>query len=286
MDNMKLEEENGIIYPYIVFKIFGKLYCVTSKYISTIMQLPNFEKLPDADPCITGVYTCRGELVQMLDLRTLFRMPSLAQEYQEFSSMIDVRKQDHINWVNELKKSVAENYQFPLATDPHKCAFGRWYDSFYSENNEVNLYLKKLEFPHKALHEAAVKVGECNRDCGNCKREKCLEVALKEAEDLYMPQVLDLLDGVKEVFKSAIYHEMSLVLNGGRGIAIVVDEVLSVEQLTDVEETPEGGRFKGTPYISGVKKSAGIDGLIMEIDVPAIIKPYQKDREGKKEFQA
>ena len=285
MENIKLEED-GIIYPYIVFKIFGKLYCVTSKYISTIMQLPHFEELPDADPCITGVYTYRGELVQMLDLRTLFRMPSLAQEYQDFSAMIDARKQDHINWVNELKKSVAENYQFPLATDPHKCTFGRWYDSFSSENNEVNLYLKKLEFPHRMLHEAAVKVGECSRDCANCGREKCLQAALKEAEDRYMPQVLDLLDGVKEVFKSAMYHEMSLVLSGGKGIAVIVDEVLSVEELTDVEETSEENRFQGTPYICGVKKSAKIDGLIMEIDVLGIIKPYQKNLERDEALQA
>lgn len=285
MENIKLEED-GIIYPYIVFKIFGKLYCVTSKYISTIMQLPDFEELPDAEPCITGVYTLRGELVQMLDLRTLFRMPSLAQEYQDFSAMIDARKQDHINWVNELKKSVAENYQFPLATDPHKCAFGRWYNSFVSENNEINLYLKKLEFPHRMLHEAAIKVGECVRDCANCKREKCLEVALREAEDRYMPQLLDLLDGVKEVFKSAMYHEMSLVLSGGKGIAIIVDEVLSVEQLTDVEETSEENRFQGTPYICGVKKSEKIDGLIMEIDVLGIIKPYQKNLEKDEALQA
>jgi chemoreceptor zinc-binding protein len=44
--------------------------------------------------------------------------------------MIDERKNDHIHWVNEFERSIKNDEQINLNTDPHECAFGKWYDNF------------------------------------------------------------------------------------------------------------------------------------------------------------
>lgn len=40
--------------------------------------------------------------------------------------MLAERETDHVNWINELERSVQEKRKFTLTTDPYKCAFGKW----------------------------------------------------------------------------------------------------------------------------------------------------------------
>ena len=82
-----------------------------------------------------------------------------------FEQMIDDRKQDHINWVNELERYMVEGGSFKLARDPHQCALGKWYDHFTTDNMSVTNLLKKIEEPHENLHKAADEAENCKKDC-------------------------------------------------------------------------------------------------------------------------
>lgn len=259
-----------INYPSIVFRVKGELFCANSKYISTILQLPDYEKLPDSHPCITGIFPYRGDIIQMFDLRTALQIPSLAQEYEEFSMMLDARKQDHVNWVNELERSVMAGEEFTLATDPHKCKLGMWYDSFSCENSAVNFHLRKIEEPHEKLHAAALETARCEQKCDLCSREECLKSVLERVKEQSMTVILKLLEECKEIFKNSVYHEMALVLSGDSRLGLVVDEVLSVEELYPAEGQEAMKLLHTSPYIAGVVKSRKLDGLILELNLPAI----------------
>lgn len=271
---MKQIEE--INYPYIIFKIKGSLYCVNGQYITTLLQLPKYELAPGSPANITGMFKHRGTVIEMFDLRTAFGIPSLAQECDDFAKMLDERKQDHIRWVDELERSAKADEPFTLATDPHKCAFGRWYDSFSCENNAVTFHLKKIDEPHRKLHEAALEVAHCSRQCETCSRSECLQNILKRVKEESMPLILSLLDETKEIFRSNIYHEMVLILSGNHNLGLVVDEVVAVEHISHSESVKDVPAIHASRFIAGVVERDETSELIFVLDVPAIVNASEK----------
>lgn len=254
---------------FVVFKVNKGLFCIASKYISTIMPLPDYQTLADTKTCITGVFMHRNSVIEMYDLRCAFHLPTLNQEYEDFSRMLDKRKKDHIDWVRELERTLETGEKFTLATDPHQCAFGKWYDQYPFGDNEASRHLKKIEEPHRRLHQAADETGKCAKNCDSCVREECLKSILKRIEEEAMPQILQLLDETKEIFRSTVYHEMMLLLEG-TGLGIVVDEVLSVEELDDMGGQIALCAFHTPSLIVGVKKSAKWPELILELDLSSL----------------
>lgn len=269
-------DTNEITYPYIVFKLKGRLFCVNSQYVNTILQLPEYEQLPDAPANVTGIFSHRGGMVEMYDMRMALGMASMRAEYEEFSAMLDARKQDHIRWVDTLERSVNEKTEFTLATDPHKCAFGKWYDHYTSDSREVMFHLKKIDQPHRELHEAALDVRKCDKNCEHCKHEKCLRQVMGRVKDVNMPLILKLLDEAKEIFRGTVYHEMALVLSGDCGVGIIVDEVLSVDSLIPAS-TKETGSIYLPPMIRGVLRSEKSPELILEVDGPWLMRAVRQE---------
>ena len=258
--------EKEIKYPYILFKIAGSLYCINSKYISTIVQLPDYSKIPAAPANVTGMFKHRNEVVQMLDLRITFGLKSISDECREFEEMIDARKQDHINWVKELEHFIEEGGSFRLAKDPHQCALGKWYDSFKTDNLTITTHLRKIEEPHAKLHMAADEAERCKKDCKNCSKEECLFNILKQVKNESMPTILNLLDQTKDLFRSTIYKEMVLILDGIKW-GIVVDEIVAVEELDPIESRDEDPMAKRCSYINHVMESPTSEGLIFELNI-------------------
>lgn len=259
----KQTEKDSSMYPDVLVKIDGGLYALNSRFIISIMNLPKYNRIPGAPEHVLGVIDFRGDAIPVLDMRSLFEMPTLKQEYEEFTAMLEQRKQDHIHWVNTLEECMKNDKKFTLATDPHKCAFGKWYDNFESDNHMINFHMKKIEEPHRKLHEAALEVERCNQLHDECKRPKCLKVIMEEVENDYMPQILGILDEAKQLFQSA-FNEMVIVLNNeDRQIGIVVDEVLVVENL---EKDAESIICRHSDYIKGVKQRETSGELVLCLD--------------------
>lgn len=271
-----MEEE--IKYPYIVFKIADSYYCVSSGYISTIVQLPQYDKIPAAPANVTGMFRYRGQVIQMLDLRLTFGFKSLKEECREFEQMIDARKQDHIKWVNELERTTQSGDVFLLGRDPHQCALGRWYDNFTSENNLVNFHLRKIDDPHKMLHKAASEMDRCKEESGNtCQLGACQNDVMEKVKHEYMPSILQLLDETKDVFRSSMYREMVLLLDGTKW-GIVVDEIVAVEHL-DIIDQREEHLVGQTSFISNVLEGEKREDLIFELNIDALtnkMKEYEQ----------
>lgn len=265
-----MEEE--IKYPYIVFKLEGTLYCISSKYITSLLQLPHYTKVPAAPANITGIFRYRDSVIQMVDLRTTLGMKPLLQEYEEFSQMIDDRKRDHVHWVEELERTALTGESFTLARDPHQCALGRWYDSFTANNTTIEFHLKKLEEPHRKLHGAADDVDRCSKDCDRCKRSECLKTILDRVKNENMPLILSLLDQTKDIFASTIYKEMVLLMAGTRW-GLVVDEVVGVGDLRPVDRQEfDLMDHQSLHYISNVMEGDKQSSIIFELNVGTLFK--------------
>lgn len=267
MNNDDMIKHEEIEFPWLVFKINGKLYTVNSKTVTSIVMMPeNITKVPNVPEYMLGLIHLRGSVIPLIDLRALFNMKSLKKEYNEFITMIDDRKKDHIRWVEEFEYSINNNEKFKLNTDPHECEFGKWYDSFNSDIEAVNFHLKKIDEPHKNIHKAAEDANNCSKNCDDCEREKCLKLVLEETKEKNMPYLLELLDEIKEIFKLH-YKEMVVVLEHENVlIGIVADEVLSVENITPFEETEEIKKMCRDKFVKGVAKSNKTNEILLILD--------------------
>ncbi|MGO5051072.1 chemotaxis protein CheW [Lachnospiraceae bacterium LCP25S3_G4] len=223
---------------WVLLKLKEQLYAVNSSVVESIIQIEDkITKMPKSSDLVPGVIRLRGNIISIVNLRAFLGMGTLEEEQKEFDEMLEQRKQDHIRWVNELKRCLQEDDKFTLATDPHQCAFGKWYDNYHTDNQTVAFHLNKIDEPHKKLHETAHEAFDCLKQCESCEREECLQIVLKKETEVYMPKVVGLLEQAKTVFKDS-YRKMCVVLSDGsteRGI--LVDSVVSVEKLTTFTET-------------------------------------------------
>lgn len=266
-------EENNVQTecPSIIFKIKNTLYTINSSEVQMIMQFENCQPIPQSSSWMKGIVKYDNDVVPVFELRTIFGLPTLDDEYSEFANMIDSRKQDHIEWAEELESSMNENREFKLTTDPHKCKFGIWYDKFESEFNAVNFHFNKINKPHQRLHAAAEEAMRCSKTCESCQRSECLKDVLRRVKNEYVPTVVGLLDESKEIIKTQYRTMLLIIAYKGRNYAFTVDEVLSVEELENTKsESGDIFLFKHTPVV-GVRKSKQYDKIILEIDYKTIL---------------
>ncbi len=268
----KIEEQEKINFPWLVFRLKNNLYCVNSKIITSIVIMPeDMTIVPNVPDYIKGLIHLRGSVIPLLDLRMLFKVKSIKEEYEDFKNMIDARKNDHIHWVNEFERAIKNDEQFNLNTDPHECAFGKWYDNFTTDIEVVNFNLKKLDEPHKLIHKAVEKVNKCSKNHEACERDKCLKTVLEETKNKNMPYMIQLLDEIKEIFKMH-YREMVVILEKDNSyVGITVDEVLSVENITPFEETEEVRKMCKDKYVCGVAKSEKNNDILLILDEEKIM---------------
>ncbi len=81
------------------------------------------------------------------------------------------REVDHLNWANQVNALLNDEHVHDLTvqTDPHKCAFGKWYYSDARKEAEefvpeLKALLAQIEEPHNHLHESAVDIASHYQD--------------------------------------------------------------------------------------------------------------------------
>lgn len=259
---------------WMIFKVANNLYALNSDQIKSIGTLPsNITGVPDGEPYVRGITKHRGKVITLLEMRVLFDNQTQEEELDAFAKMLDVRKADHTKWVDTLDKSVKSGTAFPLATDPHKCAFGKWYDNFETNITNVQFHLDKIEEPHRLLHEAAMHIEHL---VGEDKEEQRIEI-LQEAETVYMPKVIALLDETKEIIKDH-FRDMMIVMESDneRTVAIIVDEIIGVERLGERYSDTILEKMQHSELLGGVALREQDDALLFLIDEEKIFQLGQE----------
>ncbi len=217
--------------PWLIFTLNEQAYAVNSKYVNGIAMKPDtVTTLPDAPDIYCGLVERMGDVYPLLNMRKTFHFPSVDDEAEEFGKMIEQRKNDHIRWIETFERCYRTKEKFTLAVDPHKCAFGKWYDQFSKSTHSITFHIKKIEEPHKLLHEtAATIINAMNRG-----EDKKAEALFKKLRNEYYPRVIAVLDEVKAVYRST-YRETVVVLSDEKQmLGLLVDEVLAVDKVEPV----------------------------------------------------
>lgn len=267
------DSEQGLVLPYLIFKIDEVLYAVNGETINTIFVLDQpVTRVPMTESHIKGIINVRGEVVPLVDIRTLFGMPTADQEKNVFEAMIESRKQDHLNWVAALKESVHEGTEFKLALDPHKCKFGKWYDNFQSTHTELSFALRQIDEPHQKLHACAA---EALDTCAECKSDsdqfKHANGILEKLEKEYVPTLLGLMDQMVESHSSAAKQMVVILQKDKTQIGVLVDEVMEVTDIVEVCPLDDITNTHHSRFVHGVGSAEQYEKDILMLDVDQIV---------------
>jgi purine-binding chemotaxis protein CheW len=207
------------------------LYALPVEHVQTMVMLPQLTKVPRMPDWVRGVFVLRGATVPVIDLRTRLGMPSLEAETEELTAMLLQREADHRNWVDELERSVQERRVFALTTDPHECLFGRWYDTFETDNLLLQSLLKKFDSPHRAIHAIAEEVLGLEKS-GDSEGAHALIARTREGE---LAEMLMLFESLRLQIRQS-NREIAVVLTvGDRDVAVAVDSVETVSRVSECD---------------------------------------------------
>lgn len=225
---------------WIVVKVEDLSFAIKALDVKDMIAMPVVTRLPEGTPAVPGTINHRGDIVPLVDVRALLGRMPVQQVAEEFCELMTLREQDHRNWLEALETSVRERTPFTLATDPHQCAFGRWYDNYTTDDLVLQGLLRKFDAPHKAIHAVAdeVKVFEAQEQFDSAFS---LIEAVKEHE---LGLLIKLFDDVRQAARDQARRQVAIVLEmAGKQVAVSVDSVDAVEELASEVISPSSQIF-------------------------------------------
>ncbi len=124
------------------------------------------------------VFNYDGKPIPLYSFCSITNVKSRVEESEELIELLSARKQDHIDWMDALERSIKSGDPFEKARDPHQCAFGKWYDQYEAEDEQLKDILAKFDAPHQHIHSlAGTLLEQCSDEDG---RQRALETLGKE----------------------------------------------------------------------------------------------------------
>ena len=252
------------------FYVSDSLFAVeTNKVLSVKEDLDNIQRIPVGTEAIRGVYKYQDTVVPVYEFSSLISMDSGQQVMQDLIDNLFAREQDHVDWLDDLEASIVDGVPFTKALDPHKCAFGKWYDSFTTRDETLQEILNQFDEPHKHIHSLAEKLLSLrNQD----KAEQALE-ELKLERHTTLRRLKSLFNKARDQIKGVMRPVIIFITENGVDpkFGMVVDEINDViiysedskqENLSISENTSDFSQCLLGMYV----KQGGPDSIICDID--------------------
>lgn len=217
--------------PWIVFKIEDKLFSISSRFVQAIIKMPEVNILPNYPEYVKGIIRYRDKIYRLLNLRKILSLNNIEAKIEDFNSMMDARKQDHVEWLTDLENSIHQNREFTKTTDPHKCAFGKWFYSYKTDDITLQEILDKFELPHKKLHGIAIQAEKLKQ----LGKDQEIESLFQMTRNTTLMEMINLFDQIKVIYRKSL-QELAVILEfENHKTAFPVDQVLTVEYLKKIE---------------------------------------------------
>jgi purine-binding chemotaxis protein CheW len=212
---------------WAVVQAKNRSFAVATQDLREMVIMPEVAEVPNTGQFVRGVINLRGRVLPLIDLRKRIGLASVADDNDVFCAMLDQREQDHHNWLNELEASVREGREFKLTTDPHKCAFGKWYDTYHADNPVIAMHLKKFDQPHQHIHAIAIEVEKLMAQGVPDKAQEMIDGTRTGS----LGHLLKLFAELRSIIREG-NREIALVVNAeGKNFAVSVDSAQSVEKM-------------------------------------------------------
>ncbi len=261
------DDDEEVAKPFVVCRLEHMLFAVPSDMVESMVRLDEVSPMPQMPSHVRGVLKLRGSVLQVVDTRVRLGLPSLPDEVRAFQAMMDERLADHERWLAQLRQCVEEHRPFDGQLDPTRCAFGKWYGAFKTNDAVLKLLMDRFDAPHRAIHGVATGVNEL------VKQERFDEARdmVQAAADQELSALVKLFAQAKVAYENG-RREIAVVLaTDDERFAAVVDQVVAVEPL----EITEMGSAEAASFIrEGIVKAVSMrDGqqLIMHLEPRAVL---------------
>ncbi|MBI5094100.1 MAG: chemotaxis protein CheW [Candidatus Hydrogenedentes bacterium] len=249
---------------WVVFSLGTGLYAIPTTEVGALVRCGEVTPVPGAQSDIRGVVNQRGRVLPLIDLRVRLGLKSHHTETEELIETLRQREQDHKNWINELEASVRESREFKLTTNPHQCAFGRWYDAFRTDNLMLASLLKRFDEPHKAIHALGERVISMVKKGDVSGAQECIAHTRNTTLGVLIALFAQARDAMRESER-----EIAIVMHKRNSVfAVVVDAIESVERLSsDIQQIPAIGGAEAVSSVAGFARRLKHEGLVLLLDV-------------------
>ena len=218
---------------WVIVEINRQAYALAADRMRQMIVLPEVAAIPELPEYIRGVIALRDQVIPLVDLRRRMGMASVAQEIEGFCGLMDARENDHRKWLGELRLSIQERRKFGLTTDPHQCAFGKWYDRYQAKDPWLSGLLQRFDKPHHSLHAMARQVKELQDGESHTEAESLAGGAGAKILDV----MIQLFGEVRAMVRGGRRETVAVLTTAGRPFAVSVDRAIAVERL-EVEDLP------------------------------------------------
>jgi len=251
--------------PWVIFILHNQKFAFSVNDVREMLAMQKIITVPDNPSYFRGVTNLRNQVLPVVDLRKKMGMQGLAEEMDELVEMLVQREEEHKQWIDELEASVREKRPFKLTTDPHQCAFGKWYDSFRTDNLVLEFCLKKFDEPHKRIHEVG------NTVCDYVNRNdfgSALEL-IGQTKNLALAEMIGLFRETRSILKGTNREILMVLDKKGTRVCVSVDAIDSVERIheSSIDEKPAAVSFADNSCITGIGKRRGNSELVHLLDV-------------------
>ncbi|HYD54992.1 MAG TPA: chemotaxis protein CheW [Gemmatimonadaceae bacterium] len=251
--------------PWVIARVGESRCAIPSAWVSELIVLPHVAAVPNVGEHVRGLAVSRDRTIVVLDLRSRFGVETLAAEHDALIALMQQREADHRRWLDELQASVAESRPFELATDPSRCAFGRWYDHYHSPNPVLARHLARFDAPHRAIHALAGTVDACLRRGARAEGLALIE----QARTTTLAYLLRLFADVPTVLRDSLREILVVHEHEGRRLGLAVDAIDSVRGIdpATVERLDAGmGCDCADPLIVATAQDAAESSILLLLD--------------------
>lgn len=255
--------------PWVLFNLNRQILAVSADSTQEMITIPDVTPIPRTPQFVRGVINLRGSVIALLDLRLKLNQPSMREEVEGLISELGKRKQEHIDWLNTLQRSVEKNEPFTLARDPHQCNFGKWYDNYHPQNARLAGVLAEIDIPHRAIHAMADTVDGL---LAKNKKQQALDL-IEKARETHMAKILDIFEELTNTL-CIVSQEVAIVVeHDNTVIALTVDSVEGVESLAEgsLENLPGDTGSEGNYIITKLARRRSNNEPVLIPDLGRII---------------
>jgi purine-binding chemotaxis protein CheW len=183
--------------------------------------------LPEAPAWIRGVIKVRNETFPLVDFRKRIGVQGSLEEKAQLIEELKHREKEHLQWLAMLEESIHEDKEFKGEKDPHKCRFGRWYDSYEAPSASVQLELKKFDEPHRLIHATADEALSL-KESGRIEDAKDI---IRQRKNGVLARMVSLFQSLRQHIEEGGKEVVVLLEEGSLKYSMIVDRVESVETL-------------------------------------------------------
>jgi len=92
----KKERADKIDFKMVTFSLAGKEYGIDIMNVKEIAKAGRFTYVPNAAPFVRGVYNLRGDIISVIDLRTMFHLPAERKAEGALESLLILQVEEHV----------------------------------------------------------------------------------------------------------------------------------------------------------------------------------------------